>query len=394
VATRRLGPIQRRSARVFEDLPRELLQFAIDLFSPVAELAREEGGRALLTVRGASLAAASPAGRVVQPGTVFIPLRLTTARDGTPIVLKVPYTYLKVESVDGALARCGFITNLSDPLSKRWPRPYTFGAIGIKPGTTPLRLRFVTRKTRDQPEEEPAAGYLLTARDAPDGVARDVGTTDRSGRIVVKSSSLHGLSILRLLGGSVEPLFEFPAMPGESTEERVIAVDVKPLAVALETQLDSMRDEVVDLVARRARLAARMKARLDGEDWPGLAATLQEYAKLPPREQFVDQLKSIRDQATRQQAESRRAILTRTAQAQLNDLQALIDRYLDDEEFKAFSEALEQSKANTETAKARPGESAKRSTAGAELKAPPADGNDRPASSATEKPEPAPSPGR
>ena len=41
-------------------------------------------------------------------------------------------------------------------------------------------------------------------------------------------------------------------MPGESGDQRPIAFDPKLLTVALEAQLASLRDEVVDLVALRA----------------------------------------------------------------------------------------------------------------------------------------------
>ena len=60
--------------------------------------------------------------------------------------------------------------------------------------------------------------------------------------------------------------------------------------MALESQIDSLRDEVVDLVALRARLEARMKARLEGEDWNGLDATLKEFATLTPRDEFAQRL--------------------------------------------------------------------------------------------------------
>ena len=78
-------------------------------------------------------------------------------------------------------------------------------------------------------------------------------------------------------------MIEFPFMPGDSDEERTVPpFDPKPLAVALETQLDSLRDAVIDLVAVRARLEARLKARFDGEDWAGAGETLAEFRKLPP----------------------------------------------------------------------------------------------------------------
>jgi len=341
-ATRRLGPLQRRTVQSPGDLPRALLQFTHDLFNPTAEISGQEGGRALLKVQGAALAPASPVGAVVSKGTVFQPLRVVSLKDGKVQILRIPFTYLQVESVDGPVARCAIVSGLRDPLTTRMARPNSLAALGLKAGTSPLKLRFVTR-----PNQAPAAGYTLTARTVPDGQPRELGTTDRAGRIVLRPGFADGLVILRLLAGNVEPMVELPMMPGESSDERTIPFDPKPLTVALEARIDSLRDEVIDLVALRARLEARMKARLDGEDWAGLEEALKEFAGLTPRDEFAQRLTKLKDDAAHEQAELKTAVLTRTAQAQISDLQSMIDRYLDDDAFKAYSDAMERFKTDT-----------------------------------------------
>jgi hypothetical protein len=142
-------------------------------------------------------------------------------------------------------------------------------------------------------------------------------------------------------------MIERPIMPGETSEERVIAFNPLPETVALEALVDALRDEVVDLVALRARLEARMKARLEGNDWDGVEAALKEFERLAPRDQFAKRLAEIKEGAVRQQGKGERPVLTRTAQAQINDLQALIDRYLDDDAVKAYGDALASRKADT-----------------------------------------------
>jgi hypothetical protein len=154
--------------------------------------------------------------------------------------------------------------------------------------------------------------------------------------------------MVRLLAGSVEPLFDAPMMAGESTVERVIPVHLLPQAVALETQLDALRDQIVDLVAVRARLEARMKARLEGEDWNGLDETIKEFHGLGSKDALAERLKTLKEQSARQQAERKVPILTRTAIARLEELQALIDRYLDDDEVNAFTDALARGRADAE----------------------------------------------
>jgi hypothetical protein len=355
-STRQLGPLQVRKVSALSDAPRAMLQFARDLFNPTAAITGQEGGRAILTVQGASIAPASPVGAVVAKGMVFQPLRLVSRTDGKVQVLKIIWTYLQVESVEGAVARCAIITGLRDPLSKRYSRPNSLAALGLKPGNSTLKLRFVSG-----PDQSPAAGYTLTSRLAPDGQARELGTTDRAGRIVLKPGFARSLVILRLLAGSVEPLVEFPMMPGESGDERVIPVDLKQHTVALESQLDSLRDQVVDLVALRARLEARMKARLEGEDWTGLEDALKEFSRLTPRDKFAEQLTQLRDDAAHRQADLKTAVLTKTAQAQITELQSMIDRYMEDDAFRAYAEAL--SKFRSETVAKTKAEAKKSATA-------------------------------
>ncbi len=340
IPSRRLGALQERRLDSLADAPRALLQFGLDLFNPTAEISGKEGGAALLKVQGAAITPASPFGAVVTKGTVFMPLRLVSLRNGTVQILRIPFTYLQVESVAGPVARCAIISPMRDPLSNRMSRPNSLAGLGIKPGNTPVKLRFATK-----PDLVPAAGYTLTARRVPDGQPRELGTTDRGGRIVLQPGFADGLVILRLLAGDVEPMVELPIMPGESRpDEQPIAFDPKPETVALESRVDSLRDEVVDLVAQRARLEARMKSRLDGEDWNGLDGTLKEFAKLTPRDQFSQRLAKLKDDAAHQQADLKRPILTRTAQAQVSDLQSMIDRYLDDETYMAYADALERAR--------------------------------------------------
>ncbi len=129
--TRGLGTLQRPvGPRRCADVARELLQFTQGLFNPTALIVGQEGGRALLTVRGASIAPATPVGAVVATGAVFLPLRLISARDGKTQINRIPFTYLRVETVDGPVARCAIVSPLSDPLTLRMSRPFTMAAVG------------------------------------------------------------------------------------------------------------------------------------------------------------------------------------------------------------------------------------------------------------------------
>ncbi len=163
-ATRWLGPLQEHKAFVLADAPRALLQFALELFNPTALITGQEGGRALLMVRGASITPASALGNVVAKGSVFLPLRLVSKVDNSIVIRRILFTYLQVEEVQGPVARCAIVTALRDPLTQRVSRPNTLAAIGIKPGTSPIRYRFSCVPTsRPPPATRSSPGRFPTA---------------------------------------------------------------------------------------------------------------------------------------------------------------------------------------------------------------------------------------
>lgn len=337
-AARWLGPLQSREALSPRDLPRTLLELTTDLFSPSALIVGQEGGGALLRVQGAAIAPASELGIIVAKGTTFMPIRLIAMKDGSTQVNRIAYSYLVTESIEGAIARCAIVSAFRDPLTRRLARPNTLAALGVKPGRVPLRLRFIRRD-----DKSAAAGYTLTERPAADGPPREIGVTDRSGRITVDPGPIQGVVKLRLLAGGSEPLAEFPIMPGESAEEREIAIDPLPLAADYQVKLDALRDQVVDQVALRGRLERLMQARADGEDWEGLEALLQEYAKLPPSSTFSETLKNLKGEATQRAYEATKStVLTKNLQARFSDLEGLIDGYLADDAYNAYADVLKQ----------------------------------------------------
>ena len=168
--------------------------------------------------------------------------------------------------------------------------------------------------------------------------------TDRGGRIVLKPGFADGLVVLRLLAGNIEPVKEFPVMPGESRKSGpsfstpgIRAWRWRPRSIQC-----AMTSSKLDRTPRAARGPHEGPARGRGL---GRAGGGPE-GNLPP-----DAPRRVRQAAGRvegtgdkEQAEKKVAILT-NVQAQINDLQAMIDRYLDDDILRAYQDALERGKA-------------------------------------------------
>jgi hypothetical protein len=350
-ATTQIGLVYQEPARSVEDASRSLLVLILDMFSPTAEVGLQAAGGVSIRVQGSSLPAANEVGRVVSPGSVFRAARVYYNPDGSVRRIEpIPRTYLSADRIEGGEVRCSIISRMRDPLTRMVRGKYKMFALGIKPTSLPTRLRFVTIP----PENRPAAGYTIAARHAPRGPWREVGTTDREGRVVLPPRFVNGLAVVRILAAGIEPLDEIPLMPGEMAEERTVTIDPRPDAITLESRLTAMRDVLVDQAAARARLLALLKPRAEAENWEEVRYLLEEeYAKLPKRALFEETLARLEADARALQAEKKIPILTRSAQNLLRDTNALAERYIDDEEFQAYAAAYERYAASAPPEKAQ-----------------------------------------
>ncbi len=340
-ATGTLGEVQRREVAHPVDLPRELVRLALAMFAPTAEVGESKGGGVSFLVKGASVPAAGPLGEVAPVGTIFRALRLVYKPDDSVAeVIPIPFSYFRVERVDGPVATCEIIKGVGDPLTRRFARKNKLVALGIKPASAPTRLRFVLKGDR-----QPASGYKLTARSVePGSKPSEVGMTDRDGRVVLPARFAEHLVLLRVLAGDDEPMADVPVMPGEGRDERTIVFEARPLTLDLEANLGALNDAILDVVVVRHRLEARMKARLDGEDWAGLDDAIREFRKLTPRDQSQARLEVLKAGAEQQEAERKTLVVTKSARARLDETQALIDRFLDDDAVRAYEDAARRAK--------------------------------------------------
>jgi hypothetical protein len=349
-ATGQVGLVFESPARSTDDAARALFALGLDMFAPTAEIGTQADGGVAVRVQGSSLPVASPVGRVVSVGSVFRAARVIYNPDGSVRQLTlIPRTYLRVASIQGPQARCDIISKLRDPLTRLVRGRYKVVAVGVKPTALPTRLRFVTMP----PESRPAAGFTVMARLAPRGPLRVVGTTDREGRVVLEPKFLRGLAMVRLVAGGAEPLDEFPIMPGEQIDERLVVVDPRADAVTLEGRLAALRDLIIDQTLERGRLEALLKPRAESENWDEVRLLLEEYDKLPKRKELEATLEALRAEAIEKQRETKRVVLTRTAQSMLNETTAMVERYIDDDAFASYADAYDRYAATAPPEKAR-----------------------------------------
>ena len=335
-ATGLLGLLFTEKVRIIDDAPRALFNMVLGMFSPTAEIGNQTQGKVAIKVQGASLQAANPVGRVVGPNSIFRAARVIYNPDGSVRqITPIPRTYLRVDALTGTDAMCEIVSRLRDPLTRMVRGKYKVVAVGVKPTSLTTRLRFLTAP----PENRPAAGFTVTARQAPNGPPRIVGTTDREGRVELEPRFINGLAMVRLLAAGIEPLDDFPIIPGEQVDERTVIIDPKSDATTLESKVIAVRDQVVDQAATRARLLSLLEPRAKGEAWDEVKLLLEQYEKLPKKPLFSEQLATFRADAETTQKTKKKPVLTATALRLLAETEALTNRYIDDDEFASYADA-------------------------------------------------------
>lgn len=178
-------------------------------------------------------------------------------RQGDPLILEaLDWAYLNVEEADGAKLTmklyAGRVGGLPARKNKRTHRM----AFKIRPyhDNTVIRLHAQRRP------DEPLQGYEFYEKDLETGDMSFVGRTDWDGRFVVEK----GDSPMRLMyvknGGAV--LARLPCVPGQ---DAVATADIRgdDLRLQAEAYIRGIQNAIIDLVAIRQLLAARIRLRLE-----------------------------------------------------------------------------------------------------------------------------------
>ncbi len=225
-------------------------------FSPVVRI--DEAGQStaagLVRAGGLILKENSPAGIAVND--VLQPMIRKDDRNGSPIMIgPMDWAYLVTEKVQGPQVEMGFYAGRIGGLQGR-KNKRTF-RIALK--VTPVGEQTMIRLHAKGDVDEPLIGYELYQKELKSRSMTFVGRTDWNGRFLVNKTE----DPMRLLyvknGGAV--LARLPVVPGLTPQETAdLAGD--DMRLHAEAYIRGVENAIVDLVAIRKLLAARVRLRL------------------------------------------------------------------------------------------------------------------------------------
>jgi len=257
--TRQLGSIVERSASTLSDLPTVVSDAINESFTPLARIELVAEKDISVRLRGGGLIADSTSPTSVEPGMVLRPIIRRNDRNGQPAkggIQTIPWSYLIVEERHDAVLECTLRSGYRAAIPARGGVRVERLALLVRPrlDSTQLVLRSRNDKTK------PLAGYEVYRRVGDDNQKMELlGQTDQGGAVTVsRVDQFGGLETLVVKNGQ-QLLARLPVVPGYEKLLTAFLIDDDG-RLAAEGFVGALNSRVIDLVARREILVAKIRA--------------------------------------------------------------------------------------------------------------------------------------
>jgi len=293
------------------------------VFSPVAlfDVDRETGDTASLAFRGSQLPAREGAPQWAETGDILLPILRRTDREGSVVedgVQAAPWTYLLLDGKqreDKAL-NAQIYSHTRRPFGVRRRGRVEYYALMLHSGEGSTRVRL---HVRDQPET-PLSGYQAYLKDGDDAELVLLGGTDADGLITVNPGEV-AMPFVFIKSGT-QVVAKAPIPVGAIDLVEIPLLDERKRLEA-EAKLSLLREELIDLVARRSIMASRIEDMIEKGKREDALKLLNKLAGMAGRAQFSQKL--IRAQ---QLAQSNNPQVQQRIDRLFSDMSAVLGAFL------------------------------------------------------------------
>jgi len=288
--TRLWGPVIRRHNRQDLMLPNHCFELLRSTFAPLASVRSDTEDKKLakLVFKGSELPRRTDDAIFQVSGDVYQPLLIRSDHKGEVLpngVTAVPWTFLSLgEPIDGQwLSKVYSGIRRPFGLRRRGRSEHLAIALRNPPGTT--RVRFYARHDKSRS----LSGYEVFIRLPAEEKSTPMGLTNANGSVEVTSSD--GDIVTLFLRSDGQLLAKVPVPPGAKPYIEVpIADDTARLRA--QAELTALREQLIDIVARRNILIARARNRLLDNQLDEAKDLLANLDDLPGRGQFNQMISS------------------------------------------------------------------------------------------------------
>ena len=277
----------RRDCRQLSSLPEQLFALAWQAVAPLAQIVvnADDLKHVSLTPRGAALPKNVDMPPWFKTGDVFQPLIRRTSRSGAVVengVAPVAWTYIEAvdgKDKDGKSPAFRVLSGSRRPFAARKQGRTEQLAIGIRADADNTTLRLRSRRL----DTKPLVGYEVLSLNLSDESTTRLGVSDSAGELKITPGKSRIETVVIKHGGQL--LAKLPVVPGSEPLVKVPLPD-DDSRLAAEARLAALREDLIDVVARRNILIARAKQKIDKKDYAAAQELLRSLDELPGKPQF------------------------------------------------------------------------------------------------------------
>jgi hypothetical protein len=275
----------RRESRQESYLSEQLFSLVHQTFSPLAqlELDPKDPRRVVLKPRGASLPRNTATVPFAKSGDLFLPVLRRTTRGGELEkkggIVNVPWTYIEATELKDNTIVGRYQSASRRPIITRRQGRVEPVAIAVHTDPELLTLRLHSRSAADKP----LIGYEVFTQKPGDDTLNRVGITDTAGQITIPPGKTPVQFLLVKHGGQL--FAKIPVLAGEQRRLDIPLPD-DDARLAAEASLAAVREDLVDVVARRNILMSRARQKIEKKDYAAAQELLRALDDLPGRPQF------------------------------------------------------------------------------------------------------------
>ena len=329
------GPELQRTVRQRGMLDEACFRLLCDAFAPLATIRSlpDNDAQVELHFKGSDLPVQATDSLLQRPGEVYKPLLRRTDRTGellTDGILEVPWTYLILDQPQDDQWTADVHSGSRTPFGMRRRGRTEQLAIAMRGPQHSSKVRFYSRYDKTQG----LAGYEVFTRGTDDEESHLLAMTDLDGTVTVEPGNTPITTLLLRSDGAL--LAKVPMVPGVVD---VVEVPIADDAARMRAQarLVEVREQLIDLVARRNILMARVRAELEEGNLKEAQEMMDQLNALPGRSRLNQDITSAKEAH-----ESADPKIQARIDQMFDDTLALLGRFLDPRQISELENKINQ----------------------------------------------------
>ncbi len=285
------GPVSQAECHDEREFANEIATTITQAFRPIVELKLRPDGEIEGVIQAGEFPSQHQTASHIDQGDMLLPfLRVLNRKQELVAIQPIPWTYLQVTGTDRAQVECTMHSTFQSPFPKSSRRVSTW-ALRERPSYPKTVVTIIPRGKKQTPLAATRCELINITPESTSPASPRQLLTDRNGSLALETDPEHPLKRLTVFSGQ-SVLARVPIVVGIVPELELDVPD-DSARLAVEGEIAILESELLDLVATREIVMARIRTAADQERWAKVDSLLAELDQLPSQQAFLARIDKL-----------------------------------------------------------------------------------------------------